>query len=505
MTEITLAEILGFVNEQNDFDDDATLGATAASDYTTPTSVEAAKSVSQSGNAATSATQSSNATTSATQSGNMATATATTAIGNVAPPNRNVGKKYKKWASERERVKFYKKANYGPTIATRKPQGVEKIYPPIPDEGLIIEGYSISQFARIRLQNGTITTGSSGERAKIEIPFYKTFTVSRLVASSFGLLQDNNEDVDHIDFSRPLNNALSNLQTLSRSDHSKKTHVDHADLREKTKVSLAKPIVGRKLGSGEEFTWYISSREAEKATSVNSANIRTICKKRSLNDNYVYQCGGYEWKYAERNMGEVEPNDAIWKKIISEDGTETPHYISQYGLVRRGDGFITRGCQKQGRYNFGSFQVSILVALYFLPPPLDKSQTTVNHKDCNPLNNHVSNLEWASDREQIVHSLQTNPDRKKSSVTKQCKYRKEGADWTVCNSIAEASAATGVSVRSIRINFRRETFTQAGYQFKEIDVPLLPGETFVPLRLYKKVEQKERRAPRLVAMLQSKK
>lgn len=166
MTEITLAEILGFVNEQNDFDNDAVIGTTTASVCTTSTSLEAATSATQSGNAVKSATQSGNAATRATQSGNMATATATTAIGNVAPPNRNVGKKYKKWASEKERVKFYKKANYGPTIPTRKPQGVEKVYPPISDEGLIIEGYSISQFARIRLQNGTITTGSSGERAK---------------------------------------------------------------------------------------------------------------------------------------------------------------------------------------------------------------------------------------------------------------------------------------------------------------------------------------------------
>lgn len=41
-----------------------------------------------------------------------------------------------------------------------------------------------------------------------------------------------------------------------------------------------------------------------------------------------------------------------------------------------------------------NFLVHRLVALTFLPN--DKNYTIINHIDCNPLNNHVSNLEWCT-------------------------------------------------------------------------------------------------------------
>jgi hypothetical protein len=46
-------------------------------------------------------------------------------------------------------------------------------------------------------------------------------------------------------------------------------------------------------------------------------------------------------------------------------------------------------------------QVHRLVAEAFLPNPKHKS--TVNHIDADPSNNHLSNLEWATESEQAVH------------------------------------------------------------------------------------------------------
>jgi hypothetical protein len=101
-------------------------------------------------------------------------------------------------------------------------------------------------------------------------------------------------------------------------------------------------------------------------------------------------------------MEEIE----IWKPITDFSNYE----VSTFGNIRN---IITNKMLKIGvkdgyanialthNKNKQTFKVHRLVALAFIENPENKSD--VNHKDKNKLNNHISNLEWLSRKENNIH------------------------------------------------------------------------------------------------------
>jgi len=72
----------------------------------------------------------------------------------------------------------------------------------------------------------------------------------------------------------------------------------------------------------------------------------------------------------------------------------------QCGQNRFGNKRFFLGLRINGKRKF--YPINRLVAECFIPNPENKR--TVNHKDGNTENNDISNLEWATDSEQQLHS-----------------------------------------------------------------------------------------------------
>ena len=123
---------------------------------------------------------------------------------------------------------------------------------------------------------------------------------------------------------------------------------------------------------------------------------------------------GFEGLYEVSNFGNVRS----LKKIIGRrvvDARLLKQRISTQGYLMVS---LTR--------NYKTFNASVhrLIAEAFIDNPFNKA--TVNHIDGNKLNNDISNLEWATQRENNIHAYRTGlHDPKKNGRTGKRKPRTE--------------------------------------------------------------------------------
>ena len=147
---------------------------------------------------------------------------------------------------------------------------------------------------------------------------------------------------------------------------------------------------------------------------------------------------GYEGRYQVSSMGRVkslERKDCLGRTVKERvlkpcDNGRGYLYIS-----------LSDGTGEHKRH-----YIHRLVGEAFVPNPLEKED--VNHKDENPSNNHASNLEWLTHKENLNYGMR-NERVAKANSKPVAQYTKDGAFIKVWASSAEVKRQLGFNHSNI--------------------------------------------------------
>lgn len=166
---------------------------------------------------------------------------------------------------------------------------------------------------------------------------------------------------------------------------------------------------------------------------------------------------GFENFYQVSNIGRVRSKDREYKCLANG---KYPCTKILHGRVMR-----ERIWKKRNQVAFMiggeriEFWVHRLVAEAFISNPLKLSD--VNHKDGNPLNNNVSNLEWATRSQNMQHAHDTglikmrkgsNHPKSKLTERKVKAIRKKRANGLTCAEIAKQYGVIQQTISEICLN-----------------------------------------------------
>ena len=163
--------------------------------------------------------------------------------------------------------------------------------------------------------------------------------------------------------------------------------------------------------------------------------------------------------------------------------------VSSHGRLRNRFGAVCLGTALPSGYfkvlmHGEQLFVHRVVAYAFLGPPPSEDAWQVHHRDGDPGNNHISNLEYVTCAQNVSNSYAGGMRRCHGHMhRKPVMYRSVGSkNWTTCPSIKAAALELGVSRDSVSRACRRQTPLK-GYELYVAGAqePAQPGEEWRPM------------------------
>lgn len=160
----------------------------------------------------------------------------------------------------------------------------------------------------------------------------------------------------------------------------------------------------------------------------------------------------------------------IWLPVV---GYEDLYHVSNFGRLKSfkrskphilkprisTDGYLRVALNKGNKQK--DFKVYRLVAICFIPNPEEKPE--VNHRDGNPLNNHVGNLEWCTRSENMRHAVDTGlsplgEEHPKAKLTaEQVRFIRLNPDPLNTIELAEMFGVDSTTISQIQLGRRYKT------------------------------------------------
>lgn len=320
--------------------------------------------------------------------------------------------------------------------------------------------YEASSFGRIRSKERTVRNYYCRERILMQSVKHhylyvtlskdgktKNIRVHRLIAITFLPNPKHLSDVNHKD-ENPLNNKVDNLEWCSNSYNLQYgTRIERGqETRRRKKDGIVENGVSSKQQEDTVFDLPFNNLEGEEWRPVS----------------------GYEGLYEISNYGRLK---SLHHKIP---------YIVRANTVKSGR--MNAHLHRNGKDR--SIGVHVLVAKAFIPNPNNFKE--INHKDENPLNNHVNNLEWCSHNYNMHYGtlcqrlsiIQKNHPSTSKPVAQ---YSLEGIfikTWPSIREIKRSLNAAGW--KNISYVCRGKLHSALGYQWRYVEKGKVPERNIGP-------------------------